>query len=139
MPLKKFATLKDIWQAIATSKNDQDILQKLKALEPSRVIVRNAVEALASSGRQGCDALHRYAAFQGWDSLRKVNGATPPKAGDRRRYKVMQAADTATMFIRVPVNHLGLTKGQEADVFFEPGRLVVEGHTAAPAPAPVAA
>jgi len=130
MPTKKFATLKDIWEAIATSKNDQEILQKLKTLEPSRVIVRNAVESLATSGRQGCDALHRYAAFQGWDSLRKVNGATPPKAGDRRKYKVMQVANTATLFIRVPVNHLGLAKRQDADVFFEQGRLVVEGANA---------
>lgn len=124
MPIKKFATLKDIWEIIATCKSDAEIFQKLKTMEPSRVIVRNAVEQLTASGRE-CPALHRYASLQGWDSLRKVNGASPPKAGDKRTYTVMQVKNS-TPFVRVPVNNLGLKKGQHAVVYFETGRTVIE-------------
>lgn len=124
MPIKKFTTLKDIWEVIAVSKSDAEVFQKLKNLEPSRVIVRNAVEQLTASGRE-CPALHRYASLQGWDSLRKVNGAAPPKAGDKRTYTVMQVKNS-TPFVRVPVNNLGLKKGQHAIVYFETGRTVIE-------------
>jgi len=81
----------------------------------------SAIDTLSGTEHGASLASFRDANFE------KSNGVRGRKAaavGDVRRYSVQEVKDTG-VFIKLPVELLGLVKGDDAEVTFSDGRIVV--------------
>lgn len=92
----------------------------LAGRKSAAAVLRRALRDLKEQGR-AVDALEAYIADKYGSSGR---GRSVPTPGEERRYKAQQIKQGGA-FLRLPLNVLGVGKGQNVRVRFERDRIVV--------------
>jgi hypothetical protein len=92
----------------------------LSGRKSAAAVLRRALRDLKEQGR-AVDALESYIADKYGSSGR---GRSVPTPGEERRYKAQQIKQGGA-FLRLPLNVLGVGKGQNVRVRFERDRIVV--------------
>lgn len=102
-----------------------DALDPLLASHTNPVDVLGKVRATFEKNGKDCTALDEKIAL--WTEIKTpgVKGRKPVKIGDSRSYKAQQIGDDGDLFIRLPVNLLGVSKGQDLRVTFDNGVISV--------------
>ena len=107
--------------AILSANTNSERLSAIKALGPSKAVVRKAATEMRNN-KTVCTALEHFASEQGYTIFRR--GRYAPRVGETRVYNVQQVREDTT-FIRLPLSSLEVDKGKKVRVDFEDGEIVV--------------
>lgn len=115
------------------SKGTQGVRMRYAGQVSAKVVSR-AIEELSERNGVDADDLDALRAFV--DEIAPANNSTgrgrgkqPPAVGDVRLYKA-QSIKKGPPFLRLALETIGLGKGEQAKVSFEPGRIVVTNPSA---------
>ena len=107
------------------------LMQGVDALDPLLASHTNPVDVLgkvrATFEKNGKDTTALDEKIAMWTEIKTpgVKGRKPVKIGDVRTYKAQQIGDDGDLFIRLPVNLLGVSKGADLAVSFADGMISV--------------
>ena len=121
---KSLNTFKDV-QIRYMSEGVKSVRELHNTLEGglSKAILRNAIKKMPPT--TDTTALNAFAVeLYGEQGSNAGRGRTAPTIGTRRQYLVQQVKNTGP-FLRLPLDTLNTSKGDEINVSFEDGRIVV--------------
>lgn len=110
---QKLCTLGDLWKCYSLGTADE---ATIAAMQPSKQTARKVLDELEAAGNEW-GALAAYAKRQGWTSQRKL------QIGEERGYVVQQNGQM--LFLRVPVDTLGVTKGMTLSVQVQARAIII--------------
>lgn len=112
----------DVTAAVVLAGSENEVLERLRAMIPSKQVLRQTVQRLRESEAHAGTAtlLEHYAASRGFTLSAVSAGKKCPTPGETRVYVVQTSPRGSKKYIALPVNCLGLNAGDRVIATFGP-------------------